>query len=129
MQVPYPCNAVVPGMIKMNMARFVFWHESGEWRFVLKDNWMSAATKPDAVIHGQQLSPMVRSMHAQHAFHNAVDAHEPSHRVHAWRLPYCDKDDWLVCVCCALPQHVCLRARVIASRDAICGAILHTYVW
>lgn len=45
----------------MNMARFVLWHETKEWRFVLKDNWMSAATQADAVIQGQQLSPMVRT--------------------------------------------------------------------
>lgn len=59
MQIPYPCNAVVPGMIKMNMARFVLRHETQEWRFVLKDNWMTAATLPGGVIKGQQLSPMV----------------------------------------------------------------------
>eukprot|EP00892_Ulva_mutabilis_P002825 jgi/Ulvmu1/12543/UM090_0030.1 len=57
-QVPYPCNSVVPGMIKMNMARFVFWHEVKAWRFVLKEDWMSAATQLGAILHGQQLSPM-----------------------------------------------------------------------
>lgn len=59
LQIPYPANAVVPGMIKMNMARFVLWHEAKEWRFVLKDDWMTAATQPDAVIRGQQLAPLV----------------------------------------------------------------------
>lgn len=59
LQIPYPCNAVVPGMIKMNMARFVLWHDAKEWRFVLKENWMTAATTPDAIIQGQQLTPMV----------------------------------------------------------------------
>lgn len=59
-QLPYPTSAVIPGLVKMNMVRFVYWHESCQWRLVLREKWLHAATQPDSVAHGLHLSKMVR---------------------------------------------------------------------
>jgi hypothetical protein len=60
LQVPYPTSAVIAGLLKMNMVRFVYWHDSCQWRLVLREKWLHAATQPDAVAHGLHLTKMVR---------------------------------------------------------------------